>query len=494
MKESTTQIVKSLGYRYDDISVHLKDDKVIKIEGDSQSNEAALERLYHTNRLQYPQMRLGDIHNGKWKQISWDEAFDIIAEKLNTIKNRYGAEHVAFGKGYRRPYSDYVTRLANVFGTPNVVGVGHVCYVPRAVGSLITCGYDAFPDMDYPTKCMVWWGIRGCPLLKGETKLIVVNTQKTEAAAKADVWLQPRPATDLALALGILNIIINGELYDKDFVEKWTTGFDKLKEYVQKYTPEKVAEITWVPVKKIIEAAKLYATSSPSWIKIGNAIEDNLNSVQCARALSIMSAITGNLDIPGGDIEIEGAINNLGGADITLPDKLPRRKQIKKIGAPHGFLPYHPLWDLAATMPLQVHPQVFVRAVLEENPYPIKAFCIFGSNPLLTWSNVNKVYSALKKLEFLVVADFVMTPTARLAHIVLPVASYLEQDSVIIPASRLPVIKVGRQVTRIGECRSDFEIIIELAKKLGLRKYFWEDVNSFLDAQLEPIGMTFEEL
>ena len=493
VNESTTQIVKSVCSRGQLISVHLRDGKVVKIEGDAMGDAAALERLYHPNRLKYPQKRAGERGENKWERVSWDEALATIAEKLNSSKEKYGAEFVAFGKGYRRPHCDYVSRLANVFGTPNVVAIDNVCYVPTAVADLITHGYDAFPDWDYPTRCVVWWGRRGQPSLKEGAKLIVVNSLKTEAAAAADVWLQPRPATDLALALGMLNVIVNEGLYDKAFVEKWTVGFDKLKEHIQQYSPEKVAQITWVPAQKTVEAARLFAESRPAYIKAGNAIEDNLNSVQCARALATMSAITANLDVPGGNIEVQGVINEMGGPEVTLWDKLPMEQQRKRIGADAGLLPPHPLWHLVATMPLQVPPQFLVKSILEEAPYLIKALCIFGSNPLLTWSNAKEVYRAFQKLDFLVVADFVMTPTAMLADMVLPVASYLEEDAVLVAPVRTPVVQARQKVAQVGECWPDMKILIELAKKLGLGEYFWEDIRSFLDARLEPVGMSFDE-
>lgn len=488
------------------ILVHLKDERVIKVEGAPDSprsrgftcilGEVAPERLYHPNRLEYPLKREAERGDGKWQRISWDEALDTIAEKLNSAKKTYGAESVAFAKGHREFYCDYLTRLANVFGTPNVVaGADHTCYVPTAVGSLITYGYDGVADLETFPRCILWWGRRGKPPLKEGTKLIVVNALKTEAAAMADVWLQPRPATDLALALGMLNVIVNEELYDEAFINKWTVGFDKLKEHVQQYPLEKVEQITWVPAEKITEAARLFARVKPACIKAGNAIEDNLNSVQCSRAIAIMSAITGNLDVPGGVIEVQGVIDEMSGPEITLRDKLTKEHQEKKIGADDGFLPPHPLWDLVATMPVQVHPQFFVKAILEERPYLVKALCVFCANPLLTWSNAKEVCKALKMIDFLVVADFVMTPTAALADIVLPVACYLEEDGADVQknALGLPYIQVQQKVTQIGECWSDIKILIELAKRLGLREYFWEDVPSFLNAFLNPVGMTFEE-
>jgi len=507
-QELSTEVVRSVCQACGascTILVYLQEGRVVKVEGDPDSpvsrgrmctmGEVAPERLYHPNRLKYPQKRVGERGEGKWQRISWEEALDTIAEKLNSAKERYGAESVAFAKGIRKFNCDYVSRLGNVFGTPNMVGIDNTCYVPSAVGRLITYGYDGVSDLTLPPQCVVWWAFGKKPPLREGTKLIVVDILKTEAAAIADVWLQPRPATDLALALGMLNVIVNEELYDKAFVNKWTVGFDKLKEHVQQYPPQKVEQITWVPAEKMIEAARLFARVKPACIKAGNAVEDTLNSVQFSRAIAIMDAITGHLDVPGGIIDVEEIINELGGPEVTLRDKLPKEQQEKELGVDGGFLPPHPLWDMVAHMPLEVKSQYLVKAILEEDPYPIQVLCVLGSNPLLTWSNSKNVFKALKKLDFLVVADFVMTPTAALADIVLPVASYLEEDGVDVLKKHfgLSYIQLQQKVVQIGECWSDMKMLLELAKKLGLGEYFWEDVPSFLDAYLEPMGMTFEE-
>lgn len=487
------------------ILVYLQEGRVSKVEVNPDSpvsrqelcimGRIAPERLYHPDRLKYPQKRSGDRGEGKWQRISWEEAIDTVAEKLIKAKERYGAESVALAKGMRKLNCDYVCRLASVFGTPNVFGVDHVCYVPNAIGRLITYGYDGVSDLSGFPQCVLWWGIRNKPLLRDDARLIVINSLKTEASEIADIWLQPRPATDLALALGMLHVIVNEQLYDKAFVNKWTIGFDKLKEHVQQYTPQKVEQITWVPAEKIVDASRLFANASPACIKAGNAMEDNLNSVQFSRSIAIMDAITGHLDIPGGMIEVEEIINELGGPEVTLRDKLSEGQRKKQIGIEHGFFPPHPLWDMVAGMPLDGKPQCLVKAILEEGPYPVQALCVFGSNPLITWSNSRNVYKALKKVDFLLVADLVMTPTAALADIVLPVASYLELDGVDVMKKHFgqSLIQVQQKVVQIGECWPDIKILIELAKKLGLKEYFWKDVHDFLDDYLNPVGITFEE-
>jgi anaerobic selenocysteine-containing dehydrogenase len=360
----------------------------------------------------------------------------------------------------------------------------------------MTYGYDGKPDLAGLPDCILCWGSSADPPVKKGGKLIVVNSLQTEAAKRADLWLQPRPATDLALALGMLNVIINEKLYHRDFVNEWTVGFDKLEKHIQNYPPEKVEGITWVSAKKMIAAAELFTSYRYACLMNGNASEDTYNSTQFARAISIIQAICGLLDIPGGTIETEGPIQAEATDRDILRDELAKEQEAKRLGAEQGYLPPSELWSSIVCKPVEIHPQHLVTAILEDQPYPIKALGIFGSNPLLTWSNSRKVYQALKMVDFLVVADLIMTPTAELADIVLPVASYLETDAVIVSSMGTGVtyLQAQRKVVQVGESLSNPEIIMRLAEKIGLDKYFWKDLHTYLDDYLKPLGMTFTEL
>jgi len=518
---SSERIVKSccnLCYRLCGVLVHTKDGKVVRIEGDPDypanrgalciKGRAAAEILYHPQRLQYPLRRAGSRGEGKWQRISWDEALEIIANAMNSVKDKYGAESVAFAHGDPKGFEPYLVRLCNVFGTPNICDTRTVCSVPRRLAAVITYGYkaigtDTSPDLDYPPACLLVWGanialthlpnyVRLKEALKKGTKLIVIDPRRTELATKAQLWIQPRPKTDLALALGMINVIISEKLYDESFVKEWTLGFDKLRDHVKDYAPEKVAEITWVPKDQIVEAARLYATTKPAAIQDGNAMDDDLNSVQTARAICILRAITGNLGIPGGDVDFKelpldlkptyapGQMKEM--TSFTLDEKLDEKQRKKIIGAEWGFAPV----PMARIVPSQL----LVRAILSEKPYPIKVLCIHASNPLITWANAQEVYKALMKLDFMYVADLFMTPTAELADVILPACTYLEVDDV---AFRSPFVRVVQKVAQIGEAWPDKKIINELAKKIGLGQYFWQDVNEALDIILKPMGLTFEE-
>jgi anaerobic selenocysteine-containing dehydrogenase len=519
-RSTSEEVVKSccnLCYRMCGVLVHVRDGKVTQVEGDPEcpanlgslciKGLAAVETLYHPSRLKYPMKRAGARGEGRWQRISWDEALGTIAQAMNRAKEKWGPESVVFSHGDPKGFEHYIVRLCNVFGTPNICDTRTVCSVPRRLGAAMTYGYstigtDSSPDLDYPPACIVMWGaniafthlpnyVRLQKALNKGTKLVVIDPRKTGLAAKADLWLRPRPKTDLALALGMMNIIINEGLYDKSFVDEWTVGFDKLKEHVKDYPVEKVEEITWVPKEEIVGAARLYASIRPASIQDGNAMDDDLNSVQTARAIAILRAITGNLGIPGGDIDYSElplglkptyAPGQAEALSFTLDEEMSDDQRRKMIGADGGFAPV----PFARIVPSQL----LVKAILNEKPYPVKVLCVHANNPLMTWANAQEVYRALNALDFLYVSDQFMTPTAELADMVLPAATYLEVNGI---AFRSPFIHVRQKVSQIGEAWPDKKMINELAKKLGFGEYFWEEVDDALDMILKPLGLTFEE-
>ena len=517
---ATTQVVKSvcgLCVGNCGVLVTLEEGKAVDIKGDPESppnrgglcpiGRASLEYLYHPDRLAYPLRRDGGRGEGKWQQISWDEAFNLAAEALNKVKQEYGPEAVGMVQGSAKgPMDTHLVRLANAFGTPNVVCAEYVCHMPRVVAAELTFGFFPSADYGYPPACIISWGANDAETYfcrhkglvqavhKG-AKLIAIDPRETKVTKMADLWLRVRPASDLALALAMINVIVNEGLYDKDFVDKWTVGFDKLKTHVQDYPPEKVAEITWVPAGLIVKAARLYATNRPGHIEWGNALEHNVNSFQASRAISILMAITGNLGVPGGEIESRGSGYRFGDTEssesgilgrwssqLELRDKIPRKKRHNRVGADLDMLP-----DVRYVLP-----QSFIKSVLKGDPYRIRAAFVQASNPLSCWPNIQEAYRALKKLDFLAVSDMFMTPTAALADIVFPAASYLEFDGIQMPPNGA-LVQLQRKVAQIGECRSDHEILNGLAKKLGLEEYFWGSIDDFWDAILEPVGLTFKE-
>jgi len=487
------------------VLVHMRDGAIVKVEGDPENplskgvlcpkGQASLEYLNHPDRLMHPVKRAGQRGEGQWRQISWDEALDEIAERLADAKDRHGAESVAFIVGASKTGASYPKRFATAFGTPNVSWMGHVCFSPRMSASRMTYGYYAVPDYEHPPASLIVWGnnpsetlhhvhARAIQAIDKGTRLIVIDPREIDLVGRAQMWLRLRPGSDLALALGMLNVIIKEDLYDREFVEKWTIGFDRLKAHLQDYLPERVSEMTWVPVGQIIEAARLYSTNKPAAIQWGNGIDHGVNSFQTARAIAIMRAITGNLGVPGGETEWYVPLAPLADEQPIPMTKVPEDRWAKRLGIEFQTLPSIK----------RVLPQRIVKTILDEDPYPIRVLCVHGSNPLLSFPNAQETCRALKKVNFLVVTDLFMTPTAALADIVLPATTYLEFDAVVSPPYSDAAILVQQQVTRAGECRSDYEILSALAKKLGFGDQFWDTEEQCADVILKPAGVTFREL
>ena len=256
------------------MSVEVEEGKVIDIRGDPLDPEGRGELtlrgkhmksvLYAPDRLQYPMKRVGEKGGGEWERISWDEALTTIADKLGEIKKEYGAEAIDFHYGHYHSgdVSSYLVRLANLIGTPNISTPNLVCHVPRIFMQFIfDFGAVVPPDVAH-TSCIIIWG--GNPNVTNKpqsiaikeaiergAKLIVSDPIVTAYAEESDLHAQLRPGTDGALALGMLNVIINEELYAAEFVDKWTIRFEELKKFVQDYPPEEVEEITWVSADTI---------------------------------------------------------------------------------------------------------------------------------------------------------------------------------------------------------------------------------------------------
>jgi len=488
------------------VLVHVKDGRITRIEGDPDfptnrgsmcSKGLAFQQLvYHPDRLLHPLKRAGKKGEGKWERITWDEALDTIVEKLTSVKKEYGAESIVLGYGTGRNYEAYLYRFSNLLETPNVLTAGHMCYGPRIAATAVTCGRLPICDYDNDPECIMVWGNNvvwtnpdeytgenlSRTLAKG-AKLIVVDPRLTYLAGQADIWLQLRPGTDTALALGIANVIVNEGLYDEKFVEDYIHGWDKFVERVQEYPPDRVEEITWVPAEKMKEAARLYARTKPACIQWGVAIEQTINCIDNNRILTDLMAMTGNLDIPGGNVFcVPPPIWPIG--KYSLHSYLPSEQGDKRLGGN--------LYRLA-NMIAVLTPKVIWDAIITGEPYPVKAIMFHGTNPVVTRANAKEVYKALKEVDFMSVADFFMTPTAELADIVLPAATWLEIDDVGGYLFRHGYAFARQAVVQIGECWSDHKIFNELGRKMDQENYWSYDEEGDLDSILEPSGLKFQQ-
>jgi anaerobic selenocysteine-containing dehydrogenase len=488
------------------VLVYTKNGEVAKIAGDPDcpinhgtlcsKGIASHQLAYHPDRLTYPVRRIGPKASGKWERISWDEALDSIAERILRYKENFGAESVVMGYGTGRENESVIYRFANLLGTPNVLTAGHFCYGPRIATSIITCGTNVVVDYENHPNCIMVWGsnvvISNPDEYKGEpfsvslnkgAKLITVDPRLTRIAARADIWLQLRPGTDTALALGMLNVIINEGLYDKAFVENYVHGWEPFVERVNEYPLDKVEKITWVPKEKIREAAHLFATTKPAGIQWGVAIEQQINCADNDRVLMALMAITGNIDLPGGQVLFKTPkVRNV--SQFGAHKELPKEQAAKRLGGDR--------FRLAGNFAI-INPKCVWDAILEGKPYPVKMLFLISSNPVMTRANAKEVYRALEEVEFMAVSDFFLTPTAELADIVLPAATWLEMDYIGDFWKRHGYILPRRKVIQVGECRSDHEMLNDLAHRVGQGEYWWDTFEGGLDYILEPLGITWQD-
>jgi len=495
-----------------DALVYVKDGKVIKVEGDPSSpvtkgtlcpkGLASKQLQNHPDRLKYPMMRVGERGEGKWRRISWEEAFNIIVQRFKEIEEKYGKHAIVLATGTQRGFARYFIRFANAWGK-QWIGPGIAqCFYPRVIAGMLVLGGYAMecPDYEY-TNCMLIWGanppatwpIKALGMMEARArgaKMIVIDPVFSETASKADLWLQLRPGTDAALALSMLHVIINEELYDKDFVEKWCIGFEKLWERVQHYPPEKVEDITWVPRRQIIEAAEMYATTKPACITLGVSVDQNADTISTGRAIAMLAAITGNIDVPGGNI-FPMNTRTPERTEIELKCLLCEECHERRIGSKE----YPLLAGKACPLSPSAHPPTVWKAILTGKPYPVRALYAHGTNIVLSYANSEEVKKALMSLDFLVVVDLFMTETAELADIVLPAATWMERSSVVssIQTSYRHVHLQQKTVEPLEECKSDYEILNELARRLGFGEYMFKSEEEFGDYMLKDWGITFEE-
>ncbi len=488
------------------LMVGVKDNQIVQIKGDPDGylnqgytchkGRVSAERLSHPDRLKHPLKRIGERGEGQWQRISWDQALDETAQNLLAIKEKYGARAVGFGVGMPKGLEHFVSiRLANIFGSPNVVASQDVCHAPREVSGMHTCGFYPVADVHNPTELVLSWASNNLATneegqissltlkqLKKGARLIVVDPRRTEMAERADLWLQLKPGTDSALALGFLNVIIEESLYDKDFVEQYTSGFEDLAQHIKQYSPETVAEITWVGADQIRKAARMYAAAKPATVQWGNAIEHDVNVFDASRALICLMAITGNLEIPGGNVNAyDPKIMGLGG--FVRADLVPNKFK-EMIGAHYRTIPRM----------MTVPPAYFRRAILEEKPYPVRGYYGMCTNPLVTWADSRLTYEAFKSLDFIAIADIFMTPTASMADIVFPVAHQFEMNDIgHYGIGHGIVLARPKIVDPPEECWPDMKIMNELGKRVSSPELWHDNYEDFLEDLLAPSGLSYSE-
>ena len=501
-----------------------KEGKLVRVEGDPDNpyNQGRLccrclaltEAIYDEGRLRFPMKRDPKFRGqaDKWERITWDEAYDTIEREFKRFRDEYGAESVSFWKGTGRDVATWISRLAWSFGSPNLTsGInGIACYLPRVFGCISTCGnfyvgdysqqfadrYDN-PAWKRPDLIVVWGnnpvesnsdGLYGpwvTDCMHLGSKLMVIDPRYTWLADRAEYHLQIRPGTDAALAMAFINVIAEEDLYDHEFVEYWCYGFEELVERASEYTPEKVAEITWVPADKIRTAARAIAAADGCALQWGVSIDQTREALPGSQAMFSIMAITGNLERPGGMIVPPELLKYISGWG---PEYLVPEQKAKMLG-----LEEYPFYWSGVT---NASDQLILKACETGQPYVQKAAWIQTSDVLTgTGPDPVRARDALRKNEFNVGVDLFMTMTMNeLCDILLPAACYPERDGIRVGDG----VQHGETVNRAidgGEIKSDMEINLEMGRRFNPEAWPWETVQEMYSFILKPdTGLTFEEL
>lgn len=481
---------------------YVEDGKLVKVEGMPEHplskgylcprGEALIDWVYSPDRILYPMKK----ENGQWKRISWDEALDLIAAKLKEVKERYGAHSLAIFCGSigveNLEIAAFAQRFKGAYGTPNLLSVESNCYRSRIIAHQLTFGTFLLEEPD-GANCVVLWATNpdesrphlGNLLRASAGKKVIVINPKRIPLAELGVHYPIKPGSDCFLALSMINVIVEEGLYDKEVVENHTVGFDKLKEHVKPYTPERVEGITGLSAQQIRELARTFASTKPACIIPGTCFDQRVDGLQTMRAFAILQTITGNVDVPGGWASV--AFPRLG--DLRLP------VEEKPLGAEQHPI-FYSFWGRTSPYGQAMY---LPKAILEEKPYPVKALIVTAGNPALSMPESSTWKKAFEKLDLLVVMDMFMTETAKYAHIVLPACSFLERPGlgyVYAVTSGLPYIMLRRQVIDpVGEAWPDWKFWSELGRKMGYGETFpWKTDKEVIDYFLEPMGLSYEKL
>jgi anaerobic selenocysteine-containing dehydrogenase len=532
---------------------------------------AAPQIVYAPDRIQYPLLRTrakGDPHPG-WVRISWEQALNLAALRLNDIKDNHGAEAVVFSRATTAgtaaiDFDGWLQRLANAFGSPNLLTSNHICTWNRRVGSKYTYGSTMpLPDFEN-TQCMLIWGInppatspaQAARIIRARNrgaKLIVIDPRRTTLAAKSDCWLRVRPGTDGELAMAMIHVLLEENLFDAGFARTWTNGaflvrgdnhrllteadvrahgsanawvvwnerdglpvtqsdsaalfgsftvklidgtslecrpaLQLLKEAAAQYAPERCETITTVPAEEVRKAVRLFAKEKPSSYCTWVGLEQDNDAMQTNRAVCIFYALTGQYDRRGSNVLFAATPTN----PITGREFLPQAKVQLRLGVEQH--PLGPPVDPGLVQAAEVYD-----AILTGKPYPVRAAVLFGTDPLLGHGEPLRGKAALEALDFYVHVDTTINPSANFADLILPATTCWEREA-LLPSFEIAEDTVNwcqlrpAVVKPVGESRPEAKIIFDLAERLGLVPQFFDgDIESAYAHQLTPANISVQQL
>ncbi|MCL5005621.1 MAG: molybdopterin-dependent oxidoreductase [Acidobacteria bacterium] len=483
--------------------------KVLKLEGNPShpltkgrlcaKGNAGPKLLYDPDRLKYPMLRVGERGEGKFKQVSWDQALDFLAGRLTEFKQKYGPESVAFFP--HGVASAFFHTLMRAYGTHNIAEPAFAqCRGPREVGYALTFGQGLGSpepvDLE-ESKLIVLIGTHiGENIFTSQVtafadglsrgaKLIVVDPRFSTAAAKADWWLPIRPGTDTALLLAWMHVLITEESYDKEYISRYAQGFPELAAHVKEFTPEWAETITELPAAKIRATARAMAAAKPAVaLHPGRHTTWYGDDTQRARAMAILTALLGSWGQKGG-IFLPTAIKT---GEFRTP-AFPAPKRERADGAGTRF-------PLASEE--QGVTNGLVDATVSGKPYPIKAWIVYGQNVLESIPQRPHTLEAIRKLDLMVVVDVLPMEQTYYADLVLPEATYLERYDMpqIALSAKQPYIAIRQpSVEPLYESKPGWWITLQMAHRLGLEAYFpWKTPEEHLATLVQPLGVNIDTL
>ena len=499
------------------VEVGLKDGRLADIRADTnhtlgmicRRGQHAPEIVYSEHRLKYPLKRVGPKGSYDFERISWDEAYRVIVANLNRIKEESGAEAVAIytGRGAQelslcdmfQPKGVTVSSASNVlfpFGSPNTMGVGALCYVSlHMIAPLVTMGRmqtNMFNDIENAEMVVVWGtnpATDSPPIdmlrLEGAAKrgadIVVIDPRRTEAAIRTNAqWLPIQPGTDGALALSMIEVLIEDDLYSQDFADNWCHGFEELANYVQHFRPEAVEAITGIPAEMIRDLAHRICNASGASLLMYTGLEYSNTGVQSARAVLTLFALADQLDVPGGiGLAMLGSEFSINRAPNQENPDLERAVGYSRF----------PIYSHYRG---ESHAIGLVDSVLKGEPYSIRGLIIQGASLLTSWPQTSIWRDTLSRLDFITCIDRQLTADAAYADIVLPATTMFENNSYMVYG---PIFRLREKVIEpVGEARNDYLIMAELARHLGYGHLFPQTEEEMLRLALEGSGYSLEDV
>lgn len=513
-KTRTTCAYCGVGCQMD---IYTKDNKIVKVMGNREygtPNQGSLcvkgrfgmDFVSHPSRLTKPLIR----KNGELKEATWEEAYDYIAEKLSVTKKKHGPDSIAgFSSARVTNEENYIFQkfIRTVIGTNNVDHCARLCHASTVAGLATTFGSGAMTNSIDETEFMKTIFVIGSntteqhPVIgmkikravrQNGARLIVADPREIDLVKYAVLWLRQKPGTDVALINGMMHVIIAENLLDKKYIETRTEGFEEVKKVVKKYTPEYAEKITGVPAENIKKAARIYAGNGAASIFFSMGMTQHTTGVDNVKSCANLSMLCGNVGVEGGGVNpLRGQNNVQGSCDMgALPIVFSGYQPVANDEARAKF---EKAWGVS----LPSKPGLTIVETLNAaHEGKIKALYIMGENPMLSDLDLTHAKESLQKLDLLVVQDIVLSETARLAHVVLPAASFAEKDGTFTNTERR-VQRIRKAVNAPGEVKVDWEIISELATRMGYAMNYSspEDIMKEVNA-LTPsyAGRTYDRI